>query len=357
MTFTSTSPDMLLPIPDIGTELGPQYAIDINNCLTIIDAHSHLPGSGVPIVAAALNINADIPFNANNITGLRALRFTPQSIIPPTGLDLGELFESGVDLYYNDGAGNQIRITQSGGLAGTPGSIAGLVAPASATYVPLSGTFVWQSAANTPAAMDNGPVTIRNQVLNGKGVTLTPINALGADYTIILPALPAQQSFVTLDALGNMTAPWTVDNSTIKIVSNQLVATVASPQVFKANGHYRAGTQVDDLMFCKKAITITSIWIQNEVAGTAGTTEFDILAATTSGGSFTSILTTTGKITSAAGTNVWTDDGSIVGAQTGVTKPVLSTTTFAAGTALRFDLLQAMSGGANCSVTIFYQEN
>ncbi len=357
MTFTSTSPDMLLPIPDIGTELGPQYAIDINNCLTIIDQHSHLPGSGIPIVAAALNINADLPFNAQNITGLRALRFTPQPIITPAGLDLGELFESGVDLYYNDGAGNQIRLTQSGGLAGSPGSIAGLVAPASATYIPLSGTFVWQSAANTAASMDSGPITIRNPILNGNGVTLSPINALGASYNIILPALPAQQSFVTLDSLGNMTAPWTVDNSTIKIVSNQLTAfSTAGQQVLKANGRYRVGNGVDDLMIFEQAATITAIFIQTGAIGTSGTTELDLKLATTSGGSFISILSTTGKVASTATSNVWTDNGSIVGAQTGVTKPVISTTSIPAGGALRFDLLQTMVGGADASITVFYKE-
>lgn len=198
---------MSLPVPVVGVDPGPQYATDVNACLTIIDQHDHLTGSGVPITSAAININGDLPFNNNNLTSLRSLRLQPQvAPIPATGLDLGCIYESGVDLYYNDGAGNQIRITQSGGVAGTPGSIANLTPPASASYVALSATFVWQSAANTAANLDTGSIILRNLTLNSKGLTLSPPNAMGADYSIILPALPASNLPVSIDNAGNMTA-------------------------------------------------------------------------------------------------------------------------------------------------------
>ena len=198
---------MSLPVPVVGTDPGPQYAIDVNSCLTIIDQHSHLPGSGVPIVSDAISINADLAFNNNNLTSARAIRFQPQSApIPATGADIGEIYEAGVDLYYNDGLGNQIRITQGGGIAGTPGSITGLAPPASVTYVSADETFVFQSDVNTPANLDAASIVLRNLVANSHGLTLSPPNAMGADYTITLPALPGSTLPVSISSTGTMSA-------------------------------------------------------------------------------------------------------------------------------------------------------
>lgn len=219
---TLPSPNMGLPVPVVSQEPGPDYASDINNSLGIIDQHNHTTGQGVPVPSAGLNINADLTFNDNNATALRSANYQPQ--VSPLALpaDIGCTYVSGVDLYYNDGIGNQVRITQSGGVAGSPGSIANLASPASASYVSASSTFVWQSAANTAANNDGGSLILRNLTANSKGLTLSPPNAMGADYGIILPNLPASQKIMTLDSVGNMTAPYVVDNSTIEVASNTI---------------------------------------------------------------------------------------------------------------------------------------
>lgn len=198
---------MNLPVPVVGVDPGPQYAIDVDSCLTIIDQHTHLPGSGVLIVSNAININTDLTFNDNNLIDARSIRFDPQvTPIPAAGLDLGCIYEAGGDLYYNDGAGNQIRITQSGGVAGTPGSISNLTPPASVSYQAIDATFVFQSAVNTPANLDAASIVLRNLVANSKGLTLSPPNAMGADYTITLPSLPVTTLPVVIDNAGNMSA-------------------------------------------------------------------------------------------------------------------------------------------------------
>lgn len=209
-----------MPIPVVGQEPGPDWASDLNNSLSIVDQHDHSAGSGVPVTPSGLNISSDLPFNNNNATALRSARLQNQASLLSLPADLRCLYSSGVDLYFNDGLGNQIRITQSGGVAGTSGSIANLVAPASASYVAASKTFVWQSDANTPANMDNASVILRNLVANSKGLTLAPPNAMGADYTLVLPSLPGVQNIMTLDASGNIGAAWNVDNSTIEVASN-----------------------------------------------------------------------------------------------------------------------------------------
>lgn len=195
------SPNMSLPVPGVGTEAGPDYATDVNNCLTILDAHDHSPGSGVQITPEGININADLLFNGQNATTLRSARFTAQPAPLALSTDLGCIYESGVDLYYNDGAGNQIRITQSGGIAGTPGSIANLTPPASASYVAGNQTFVFQSNVLTPANIDGASYILRNLSASSFGLTLTP-PTLSSDYSITLPALPAQTNVMTLGTSG-----------------------------------------------------------------------------------------------------------------------------------------------------------
>lgn len=351
MANTMPSINMNLPIPTVGIDPGPDWALNIDSCFSILDSHDHTPGKGIPITPTGININADLLFNNNNATLVRSIRFQPQGGVLVGGADLGCIYESGVDLFYNDGAGNNIRITQSGGIAGTPGSIGSLTPPASVTYVSGTSTYVFQSAANTPGNIDVASVVLRNLTAGSNGLTLSPPASLPSDYSIILPSLPAQTSFVTITSSGTMLANTTIDGQSIVNTAGVLSSTIEYQ--FQANGQYRVGNFVDGLMPFNSDATIKNIWIYNLGAGVSGTTEFD-LKTSAPGGSFTSILSTTGKITSAAAGNIWTDSGSIVGSQTGVTKPVIGTTSISAGNVIRFDLLTVMPGAANCGVIIQY---
>ena len=204
MANTMTSLEMSLPIPVVGVDLGPDWALNINACLTIIDSHDHTAGRGVAITPNGLNINTDLSFLGNGSTNLKYTRFNAQGSPLAGALDKGELYVSGNDLYFNDIAGNQVRMTISGGVNAGAGSISNLVSPASATYVSGNSTFVWQSAVNTAANMDFASIILRNLTLNSFGLTLAPPNAMGADYTIVFPALPGALSVMSLDNSGNM---------------------------------------------------------------------------------------------------------------------------------------------------------
>lgn len=201
---TTSSNYMNMPIPNVGDEPGPQYALDINGCLNIIDQHNHTVSSGQQVPSAGLNINTDLTFQGNRALNLYVAQFNAQtSPIPATGLDLKCIYVAGVDLYYNDANGNQIQITASGGVAGSPGSIGGLVPPASVTY--SSSTFTFQQGVNTSGNLDAGSITLRNDTASSFGVTISPHASLGANYSLTLPAsLPAVQSYLTLDNSGNI---------------------------------------------------------------------------------------------------------------------------------------------------------
>lgn len=195
-----TSPNMNLLIPGVGTEGGPQYAQDINNDLSILDAHDHSNGSGVQITPSGLNINTALSINAHSLTNVGLLNLTALSSTPSVNQSI---YSSGVDLYFLDGSGNPIRLTQGGSIVGTAGSITGLPSgTASASFA--SGTFVFQSATSTAANIDGGSFVLRNNTALSKGLTLAPPSAMAANYSLVLPLIPAQTNVMVLDTSGNM---------------------------------------------------------------------------------------------------------------------------------------------------------
>lgn len=205
MANITISPNMNMPIPVVGMDPGPDWATNVVSCLNIIDAHQHVTlTSGVPITPAGINITADLPFNSNNATLLRSTRFVAQSAPLSLGSDIGCLYVSGVDLYYNDESGNQVRITQSGSVTGASGTITGLPSgTASASY--SAGTFTFQSATNTPATLSVGSVVVGQQVASGYGVTLSANASQAANFGVTFPAaLPGALSLATLDSSGNL---------------------------------------------------------------------------------------------------------------------------------------------------------
>lgn len=382
MANTTPSANMNMPVPVVGTQPGPQYAININDCLTILDGHTHTPGSGVQITTAALDINADLTIGGNNLINVLSTRFNSQSGVLVGADDIGCVYEVLNDLYFNDGTGVAIRLTQNGAVAGTPGSIANLVSPASVSYVSSSSTFVFQSNTNTSAYLDASSIIIRNLVANSPGLTLEA-PTLSVDYTITLPTLPASSKILTIDATGAMVATLGTDNSTINIASNNLqvlaagivdgaTTTAVSNQIvvrngdrehnYELNGRYGGLTMpqsgIDAIFIAPYDITITSVWIFNGTAGASGTTEFDLKVGTSglASGSYTSILGTTGKIASTAASGVWTDSNSVIGSQTGVTKPVVATPAMTAGQGLRFDLITAMPNAQDARIRIYYKQ-
>ena len=292
--------NLVLPTPTVTP--GPEYATENNTAFSVIDSHNHTSGQGVPVPSAGLNINSDLTFQSNNAIALKSSRYTNQGSPLSGPSDLSCVYSSGAggDLYYNDGVGNQIQLTVGGALnAASIGGIGGdyTTSTASVFYTSLNTTFTFWQASGINATLDIGDLIIREEVASAFGVSITS-PTLSADYTLVLPtALPAQQSFMTLDAAGNIAAPWTVDNVTTKIVANQVVAVTGwMSESFKANGPYRVGTFVDEEIFFPYDATIIGVWVQSGTTGSSGITELDIKKTTVSGGTYASIFSTTPKI-------------------------------------------------------------
>lgn len=228
---SSNTGNMNLILPTIGQEPGPDWASDLNSNFSTLDQHDHTSGYGVPITPAGLSITADLSFIGNNATNLRSARFQPQGSPISDTLDLNCISVSGVDLYYRDGSGNVIRITQSGGVAGASGSIGGLVSPASATYIPGTETFVWQSDSNVAANMDSRTVTIRTDAVSSPGISLTAPVGLSSSYSATFPlSPPASTSIMQMSNTGNISVSNTISqplvlSASLDVAANALIGT------------------------------------------------------------------------------------------------------------------------------------
>lgn len=195
------SPNMNLPVPIVGVDTGPGYAQNIDSSLNIIDQHNHSNGQGVLIQPNGLDISSDLPFNANNATNLRTVRFASQiAPIPNMTPDVGVLYVSGNELWYNDyTGGNQVQITTNGLINATASGIASGTATASFS----AGVLVVKSAPTSFANVDLQSVVLSNPGdLINQLTLLAP--TLAGSYDLTLPTIPAQTNVMTLDVSGNM---------------------------------------------------------------------------------------------------------------------------------------------------------
>lgn len=214
------SPNMSMPVPVVGVDPGPDWANNINASLGILDQHDHTPGRGLQITPDGMNINTDLPFNDNNLTTVKTVNFAAQGA-PLAGLspNLGAVYIAGNELYYNDEAGNVVQITNNGTVNAGAGSISGLPSgTASVSYVSGNGTYVFQSATATPGNLDGGSIIIREVAANAKGITLSSVTGLAADYTLTLPSgLPSTSGQAIIsDTSGNLTyAPLTATTGAV----------------------------------------------------------------------------------------------------------------------------------------------
>lgn len=226
MANTTQTPNMLLNVPVAGQESGPQYALDVNACFTIIDSHNHSPGFGVQITPAGFNVNVDLPFNSNNAITLRSSRYVAQSTTLSGSADLNCVYSVNGNLYWNNGSGTAVQITSGSSVNATSSGISS--GNASASFVAGVLTVYSNASTTTPANIQGGSILLGNITSGSDYLTLSP-PTLSSNYTITLPALPAAKSFMAIDTSGNITA--TVATANGITASNIANNTITAAQI------------------------------------------------------------------------------------------------------------------------------
>lgn len=223
MPNTTTTSNMNLALPNVGQETGPQWATDVNQALTQVDSHNHSAGQGVPVGAPGISLQSDLTFNSFNATSLRTSRYSAfgAGTLATSGTDLGCVYVSGTDLYYNNTNGVPVQIT-SGSTIIPPssGNIVGLTPPAAATYVPSSAMFVFTSSGTTPAFLSGA----------GRVVTKTASYSIDLNDATVLVSIASSGFPVSLpDATicnGKSVTIKKTDTSSSAITINSVAGTI-----------------------------------------------------------------------------------------------------------------------------------
>jgi hypothetical protein len=233
---------------------GPLWAENIEDNWLLVDAHDHTSGKGVQIPTAGLNIDDDLSFGNFAAVDLFSAEFTSQ--ISPL---IGDNFVSIVngDLYFNDGSGNQVRLTAGGvvNVAGV-GGITGLAGTTAAvTYSDLIKTFTFTQDASEAANIDAGNLTVHEPGVPGAdGVSIKSPVSLAASYDLTLfPSLPVSGSkFVRLASTGALSATEDLDNVTLETLASTIRIKNNTPLTGAVTV---AGTLVDTNTVASEAIT------------------------------------------------------------------------------------------------------
>lgn len=114
--MTTTTPNMGLVKPDVLSTPAPTWASLLNAVFDAIDSHDHSSGEGVKITPSGMNISSDLSIGSNNLTSIRTTRFTNLSSWTPTASDLACFYVLNNEIYFRDGVGNNVKITNNGSL-------------------------------------------------------------------------------------------------------------------------------------------------------------------------------------------------------------------------------------------------
>lgn len=264
---------MGLNVPVVSTTPGPQYAQDVNASLNKVDTHNHTSGQGVQVPTAGLNINANLPMNTFGLSNASIIGLV-SSALPATN---GTLYRNTDDLYFKDGAGNNVRITQGGSVAvsGAVGFTGLPFGTAGASYVNGTQTFVFQSATNTAANVDCGSVTLREVVASANGVTLASPLALAGDYTLRMPpALPINTEALLVSSTGNITAGGTANSLTATTITGTNTNVLNTLSVKNDTGLLQFRNTADAVQFA--SITGSSSGLTFNLPDTADSYTFNV---------------------------------------------------------------------------------
>ena len=196
-----------MELPGVNT-LTPEYVSLNTDAFETIDSHNHTTSLGVKVPSAGLNINADLDFTSNNATSLRSTRYTEQTASFTAGADINAVYSLNGELVWRDADGNNVQITDNGGLnfasLGTIGGDFG--APgvlAAATYSDTTKYFSWTRSAGVGAGMAMSNLKLTYPVAGQQAVTLSTPSGVTA-YEIILPTdiAAATGSVVTINTTG-----------------------------------------------------------------------------------------------------------------------------------------------------------
>lgn len=248
---------MLLVVP---TEGGDDDVWDtlFTTLLGLVDRHDHTPNKGKPLVTASLVVDADWDFHGYRILDVGGVQLSDLAGPPVSGAS--EVYVTGGELWFLDGAGNHVSITDAGALTMTTvGGIGG-------NYTAVNALFAFIDASDSYTALQQLGAGVRQWARLESGdlrlyeykahpaagpvpstfVGLASPAALAASYTLTFPgALPGTTQLVSIDATGHILATNTIINAVTfsALTTHSAGATMAANQhvTVSGTGRYKHG--------------------------------------------------------------------------------------------------------------------
>lgn len=117
------TPNMNLELPVVSVTLGPEWAIELNAALTVIDSHDHSSSLGAPIKPAGLDINGDLDFQGNRAFNLKSTKYTDQTATLTGAPNASSVYSKSGDLWYTNGSGIAVQLTSGSTIISTPSNV------------------------------------------------------------------------------------------------------------------------------------------------------------------------------------------------------------------------------------------
>jgi hypothetical protein len=188
------------------------WGAELNANNSLIDAHDHTTGKGVPVPSNALSIVGDIAMATHAFTGLSVVAFTEIAAAAAAGY-VG-LFINSADhnLYFRNGSGVNVQITSGatinislvGGIGGDYSSVNALL-----SYVDANLDYLFQQEGSPRpwAGIRTADIKLYQKAASiANYVRLLSPNALAAAYDVTFPAaLPGSQLALQMTSAGGLT--------------------------------------------------------------------------------------------------------------------------------------------------------
>jgi hypothetical protein len=236
MSDYNTSPNMSMPVPIPSVTSGPAWATYEISCFGILDGHTHAAGSGVPITPSAMNINASLTFNSlYSATNLLTTNYTSQSAALSTGTYPIAMYSVGGELYWNDNASHQVKITNAGNVNASSSGIND--GTSQAVFDVNHNLTVNKISGGAAVPIDTAGHIIRYPGSipspSGSGVLLLAPSAIAAIVPFTFPAVAAaaSNSFIVSNTSGQLSYV-VPDNTTMVVAAGTLsVGTIAAGNI------------------------------------------------------------------------------------------------------------------------------
>jgi hypothetical protein len=140
-----STPYMILNLPVPTVTLGPDYAEMNNDAFELIDSHDHSSGKGVKVKPNGMNINDNLDIQDNELENVGAVELSDLNAALTGISNANKVHVADGNLYFTNGTGTAVQITDGGSIVSTPGSasIFETIVVASNLSISISDTFVY----------------------------------------------------------------------------------------------------------------------------------------------------------------------------------------------------------------------